>query len=69
MVTTPDLAVYTTLCALATFTRPELKQKVVENVELRSLLEFEPQLKRILNLFVDNKHQEILQFLEDSHVR
>ncbi|KAG0148428.1 hypothetical protein CROQUDRAFT_75476 [Cronartium quercuum f. sp. fusiforme G11] len=65
LITQVDLAIYTTLCAMATFTRPELKKKVIDNAELRSLLECEPQLKRVLYAFQENKHREVLQFLDD----
>ncbi|EGG03797.1 uncharacterized protein MELLADRAFT_44456 [Melampsora larici-populina 98AG31] len=62
-----DLAIYTGLCALATFTRQELKERVIENTELRALLENEPRLKRVLVLFWENKHKEVLKFLDDWH--
>ncbi|KAH9811637.1 26S proteasome subunit RPN7-domain-containing protein [Melampsora americana] len=67
LITPTDLAIYTALCALATFTRQELKERVIENTELRALLENEPRLKRILILFWENKHKEVLKFLDDWH--
>lgn len=43
-----DVATYGGLCALASFTRQELKEKVVDNIGFREFLELVPEVITIL---------------------
>lgn len=40
-----EVATLGALCSLASFTRPELKAKVVENVNMREFLELVPEVR------------------------
>jgi len=64
-----DIALYATLCALATFDRPHLKRRVVDNADLRPLLELEPHLKEIVAAFYDSKYKLALELLERYNPR
>jgi len=64
-----DIALYATLCALATFERPHLKRRVVDNAELRPLLELEPHLKEIVAAFYESKYKLALELLDRYHPR
>ncbi|MBW0502470.1 hypothetical protein O181_042185 [Austropuccinia psidii MF-1] len=66
LATPNDIAVYTTLCSLASFDRQQLKERVIENAEFRSILDTEPQLRNILNMFRENQFKVVLQYLHDS---
>ncbi|WAR54728.1 hypothetical protein PtB15_4B345 [Puccinia triticina] len=55
LATATDIAICTTLCGLAHFDRQQLKDRLIDNLEFRSMLDSEPQLRRILNLFRENK--------------
>lgn len=59
-----DIALYATLCALATFDRAQLKRKVVDNADLRPLLELEPHLKDIVSAFYESKYKLALELLD-----
>lgn len=59
-----DIAMYTVLCGLATFDRADIKSNLLENSNLRSLLETEPHLRQILNTFYDSQYATTLKLLE-----
>lgn len=40
-----DIAVYGGLCALATFSREEMKRRVLENTSFKNFLDLVPQVK------------------------
>uniref|UniRef100_A0A915D2L6 PCI domain-containing protein n=1 Tax=Ditylenchus dipsaci TaxID=166011 RepID=A0A915D2L6_9BILA len=64
-----DVAVYGTLCALATFTRVELKEKVLGCTLFRKFLESEPKLVELLQKFCRSEFGiclDILAELRDS---
>eukprot|EP00298_Acanthocystis_sp_HF-20_P005372 c15561_g1_i1.p1 GENE.c15561_g1_i1~~c15561_g1_i1.p1 ORF type:complete len:434 (-),score=169.19 c15561_g1_i1:21-1280(-) len=72
-----DIAVYGTLCAMASFDRAELKAKVINNNKFSSFLELVPELKEILSSFCESRYTKCLQelqkllptFLLDIHLR
>lgn len=59
-----DIAIYTGLCALATFSRVELQQHLLDNEKFRQFLELEPQVRRAINCFCSAKYTACLQILE-----
>jgi COP9 signalosome complex subunit 1 len=63
-----EIALYATLCGLATFDRVELKKRVIDNGELRGLLELEPHLREVLASFHDNRYRQALEALERHQV-
>ncbi|KAI9341559.1 26S proteasome subunit RPN7-domain-containing protein [Zopfochytrium polystomum] len=58
-----DVATYGSLCALASFERSELKNKVFDNSEFKQYLELEPQIREILELFYSSKYGQCLSLL------
>jgi COP9 signalosome complex subunit 1 len=68
-VTANEIALYATLCGLATFDRAELKRRIIDNAELRSLLELEPHLREVVASFHDNRYRQALETLERYQVR
>ncbi|POW15414.1 hypothetical protein PSHT_07071 [Puccinia striiformis] len=66
LATTSDIGIYTTLCALAHFDRQQLKERLIDNLEFRSVLDSEPQLRQLLNLFRENKYREVFEYLHTS---
>lgn len=63
-----DVAVYGGLCALASMSRSELQEKVLENDKFRSYLEMEPHIRRAINFFCASKYSQCLDILESYRV-
>lgn len=59
-----DVAVYATLCALATFTRAELKERVLGCTLFRKFLESEPKLVELLQRFCRSEFGIALDILK-----
>jgi len=59
-----DIATYGALCALAEFTRPELKHDVLENSGFKNFLNKVPLVQQLLSDFYDSKYANCLQSLE-----
>ena len=59
---------YVTLCGLAYLDRGSLKDGLMDKMEMRWVLDSEPQLRRMLNLFRENKYGEVFSYLEASMV-
>lgn len=64
VLTANDVAIYGGLCALASMSRAELQEEVLENSSFRSFLELEPQIRRAINLFCASKYGQCLGILE-----
>jgi COP9 signalosome complex subunit 1 len=64
VITANDVAIYGGLCALASMTRAELQEEVLENSSFRNFLELEPQIRRAINLFCASKYGQCLEILE-----
>jgi len=60
-----DVAIYGSLCAMASFNRTELQQKVVKSASFKSFLELDPPLRKILSTFHASKYGESLRLLEE----
>ncbi|KAK5071085.1 hypothetical protein LTS08_000281 [Lithohypha guttulata] len=63
-----DVAVYGGLCALASMSRSELQNKVLDNANFRSFLELEPHIRRAINSFCASKYSQCLETLESYRV-
>ncbi|URD80551.1 COP9 signalosome complex subunit [Musa troglodytarum] len=51
MIAPQDVAIYGGLCALASFDRTELKNKVLDNINFRNFLELVPEVRELINDF------------------
>ncbi|KAI7849971.1 26S proteasome subunit RPN7-domain-containing protein [Circinella umbellata] len=59
-----DIAIYGTLCALASYSRQELRTKVMSNSAFKSYLELEPQMREMIDTFYESKYATCLELLE-----
>jgi len=59
-----DIALYGGICALATFDRHELKQKVIENPKFRFFLELMPRVRELVKSFHDSDYKQLLGILK-----
>jgi len=60
-----NVATYTGLCAMATFNRSELHQKILKSSSFKSFLELDPNLRQILTDFNASKYGQSLKMLEE----
>ncbi|CAM9536751.1 unnamed protein product [Pylaiella littoralis] len=58
-----DIAVYGGLCALATFSRSEMKRRVLENTSFKNFLDLVPQVRELTNDFANSRYKMCLQYL------
>jgi len=58
-----DVATIATLCAMATFSRNELKENLVENVGFKPMLELVPVLKELLTNFISSSYGPLIKTL------
>ncbi|CAN6568025.1 unnamed protein product [Malus baccata var. baccata] len=58
-----DVATYGGLCALATFDRMELKNKVIDNLNFRNFLELVPKVRELINDFYTSHYASCLDYL------
>mmetsp|Transcript_5808 Transcript_5808/g.14103 ORF Transcript_5808/g.14103 Transcript_5808/m.14103 type:complete len:431 (-) Transcript_5808:288-1580(-) len=63
MIAPSDIATYGALCALATFDRDELKQKVIHNISFTEFLELTPEVREILHDFYNSRYTSCLRQL------
>lgn len=59
-----NVAVYGSLCALATFSRKELQTQVINSSSFKLLLELEPQVRDIVFAFYESNYSKCLSLLE-----
>lgn len=60
-----DVATYGGLCALASFDRTELKNKVLDNISFRNFLELVPEVRELVNDFYASRYASCLDYLEN----
>ncbi|URD80004.1 COP9 signalosome complex subunit [Musa troglodytarum] len=60
-----DVATYGGLCSLASFDRPELKNKVIDNINFRNFLELVPEVRELINDFYASRYASCLEYLEN----
>ncbi|GMI69650.1 ARABIDOPSIS THALIANA FUSCA 6, EMBRYO DEFECTIVE 78, CONSTITUTIVE PHOTOMORPHOGENIC 11 [Hibiscus trionum] len=58
-----DVATYGGLCALASFDRTELKNKVIDNINFRDFLELVPEVREVINDFYSSHYASCLEYL------
>ncbi|CAL9068057.1 COP9 signalosome complex subunit 1-like [Musa acuminata AAA Group] len=64
MIAPQDVAIYGGLCALASFDRTELKNKVIDNINFRNFLELVPEVRELINDFYASRYASCLEYLE-----
>ncbi|ETN86884.1 PCI domain protein [Necator americanus] len=64
-----DMAVYCTLCAIASYDRTELKKKVIHDGNCRKFLESEPKLVELLQCIVKSQFGRALDILKEMKDR
>ncbi|TIC32670.1 hypothetical protein E3Q09_03652 [Wallemia mellicola] len=68
-VSLPDSLVYLSLTALATQSRSQIRQRILDNDALRSKFEFEPHTKQLLLLYCNSNYKELFGLLEEQKWR
>ncbi|XP_039051567.1 COP9 signalosome complex subunit 1-like, partial [Hibiscus syriacus] len=58
-----DVATYGWLCALASFNRTELKNKVIDNINIRDFLELVPEVRELINDFYSSHYASCLEYI------
>lgn len=64
-----DVAVYGTLCALATMPRGAIRAQVLENETFGVYVEQEPYVRELLESYMANRFKAVLEILERYSVR
>ena len=64
-----DIAIYATLCALATFSRPQIKAQVLDNDNFGVYIEQEPYVRELLEAYMNNRFKTVLESLDRYSVR
>ena len=64
VISAQDVAVYGSLCALASFDRADLKSKLIENSSFRSFVELVPQVRELVSDFYASRYASCLAYLE-----
>ncbi len=64
IITPNNVAVYGSLCALATYDRRELQTNVIQSSAFKSFLELEPQIREILFKFNESKYAVCLKLMD-----
>ncbi len=64
VLTPNDVAVYGSLCALASMNREELQRHVLDNSSFRNYLGLEPHMRRAISSFVSSKYSACLSILD-----
>ncbi|EFJ45720.1 hypothetical protein VOLCADRAFT_63341 [Volvox carteri f. nagariensis] len=59
-----DLAVYGSLCALASLDRSELRTRVISNIGFREVLELAPEIRELVHAFYNSQYASALRCLE-----
>lgn len=63
LITPNDVAIYGSLCALASMDRNEMQIHVLDNPNFRAYLELEPHLRRAVTFFVNSRFPACLEIL------
>jgi len=58
-----DIALYGGLCALASFTRIQLKKRVLDNAEFKRFLELQPKVNALIQGFYDSEYGKVMSGL------
>ncbi|TKR60381.1 hypothetical protein L596_027636 [Steinernema carpocapsae] len=60
-----DVAIYGTICALATFERVELKERILNNMEFRKFMECDTRLVDLVKKFHQSEFRQVLDLLNE----
>ncbi|KAF8893072.1 26S proteasome subunit RPN7-domain-containing protein [Infundibulicybe gibba] len=69
MVSPGDIAIYGTLCALATFPRSSLKTEVLDNANFGGYIEQEPYIRELLEAYMGSNFKAVLELLSRYSTR
>ncbi|OSX58352.1 hypothetical protein POSPLADRAFT_1154048 [Postia placenta MAD-698-R-SB12] len=64
-----DIAVYGTLCALATFPRPQISSQILNNDGFGAFIEQEPYVRELIEAYMSNRFKDVLGILEKYSTR
>jgi len=64
-----DVAIYTTLCALSTFTRQQIRTQILDNDNFGVYIEQEPYVRELLESYMGNRFKLMLEILERYSTR
>ncbi|EPS96383.1 hypothetical protein FOMPIDRAFT_1025401 [Fomitopsis schrenkii] len=64
-----DVAIYTTLCALATFKREDIKSKILDDDNFGVYIEQEPYVRDLLESYMGNRFKLMLEILDRYSTR
>jgi len=64
-----DIAIYGTLCALATFQRSAIKSKILENSIFGSYIEQEPYMRELIEAYMNSNFKVVLELLSRYSTR
>ncbi|GAA5982391.1 hypothetical protein JCM11641_006968 [Rhodosporidiobolus odoratus] len=64
-----DIALYATITGLASFSRSQLKTRILENPNLRPFLDLGPYLRDIVRAFYESRFKEGLELLQKHEAR
>lgn len=63
-----DVAIYGTLCALASFPRSSIKAQILDNDEFGVYIEQEPYIRELVEAYMSSKFKTVLEILERNSV-
>ena len=63
-----DIALYGGLCALASFSRIQLKKRVLDNTEFKRFLELQPKVGALIQGFYDSEYGKVMSGLNGLRV-
>lgn len=64
-----DIAIYGTLCALATLSRGAINAQVVQNETFGDYLEQEPYARELIDAYISSRFRTVLEVLDRYSVR
>ncbi|CDO77396.1 hypothetical protein BN946_scf184857.g2, partial [Trametes cinnabarina] len=64
-----DIAIYATLCALATFPRSTIRAQILDNEDFGTYIEQEPYIRELLESYISNRFKTVLEILERYSTR
>lgn len=63
MISLSDITAFATLGTIATFSRPDMKAKILDNSDFKQFLEIDPQFGDIVSFFYEGKYSDCLGML------
>ncbi|EJD01854.1 uncharacterized protein FOMMEDRAFT_87024 [Fomitiporia mediterranea MF3/22] len=69
IITPSDIAIYGTLCALATMSRGAITAQLLDSETFANYLEYEPYVRELVNAYMGSKFRNVLELLERYSAR